>query len=82
MQALRTPDERFAGLPNFPCAPRRLDDLRGFEGLRIHHVDEDALVSEVTEGFRQWRTYANSRPDLPEGGLFQRGKPSSARTPA
>jgi len=29
----------------------------------------------VTEGFRQWRTYANSQPDMAIGKLFQRGNP-------
>ncbi len=39
---LRTPPDRFAGLPGFPFAERYLDDLRGFEGLRVHYVDEGA----------------------------------------
>jgi pimeloyl-ACP methyl ester carboxylesterase len=38
--ALRTPDERFAGLPGFPFAPHYLDDLPGYRGLRVHLVDE------------------------------------------
>ncbi len=38
--ALRTPDDRFAGLPGFPFAPRWLEDLRGFEWLRLHYLDE------------------------------------------
>lgn len=29
----------------------------------------------VTEGFRQWRAYSNSQPDLPVGRLLARGKP-------
>ena len=33
---MRTPDQRFAGLPGFPCAPRYLD----WRGLRAHYVDE------------------------------------------
>ena len=37
---LRTPDARFADLPGFPCAPRYLENLAGFEGLRAHYVDE------------------------------------------
>ncbi len=37
---LRTPDERFADLPGFPCAPRYLENLAGFEGLHAHYVDE------------------------------------------
>ena len=32
-------------------------------------------TGRVTEGFRQWRTYSNSQPDLPVGRLIQRGKP-------
>jgi pimeloyl-ACP methyl ester carboxylesterase len=39
---LRTPDERFAGLPDFPCAPHYVDDLRGYQGLRVHYLDESA----------------------------------------
>jgi pimeloyl-ACP methyl ester carboxylesterase len=38
--ALRTPDDRFEGLPGFPFAPRWLEGLRGFEGLRLHYLDE------------------------------------------
>lgn len=40
MKALRTPDERFQGLPDFPFEPHYVDDLRGFEGLRLHYLDE------------------------------------------
>jgi pimeloyl-ACP methyl ester carboxylesterase len=180
MEALRTPDERFAGLPGYPWAPHYLD----YKGLRVHYLDEgprDAAVTalclhgnpswsylyrhmipvftvaglrvvapdligfgrsdkpvepashsfdfhrgmlldfverldlknvmlvvqdwggifgltlplaaaprytrllvmntglptgEVTEGFRQWRAYSNSQPDLPVGKLIRRGKPS------
>lgn len=34
--AIRTPDERFEGLPEFPFAPR----WRQFEGLRLAYLDE------------------------------------------
>ena len=37
MNGLRTPDERFAGLPGFPFAPRYVE-LAG--GLRMHYLDE------------------------------------------
>ena len=37
MDALRTPDERFAGLPDYPFAPHYLDLP---DGLRMHYVDE------------------------------------------
>jgi haloalkane dehalogenase len=39
MEILRTPDNRFAALPGFPYAPRYIDDLPGFGGLRLHYVD-------------------------------------------
>jgi pimeloyl-ACP methyl ester carboxylesterase len=39
-RALRTPDERFAGLPDYGFAPHYLDDLDGYPGLRIHYLDE------------------------------------------
>jgi haloalkane dehalogenase len=38
--ALRTPDERFADLPGHRFAPHYLEDLRGYEGLRLHYLDE------------------------------------------
>ena len=40
IDALRTPDERFADLPDFPWAPRYIDDLPGYEGLRCAVIDE------------------------------------------
>jgi len=40
MKILRTPEERFAPLPFCPWAPRYVDDLRGYEGLRLHYLDE------------------------------------------
>ncbi|MEZ5945340.1 MAG: haloalkane dehalogenase [Hyphomonas sp.] len=40
IDAKRTPDERFAGLPGWPYAPHYVDDLPGYEGLRVHYVDE------------------------------------------
>jgi pimeloyl-ACP methyl ester carboxylesterase len=39
-KALRTPDERFADLPGYDFAPHYVDDLPGYEGLRVHYVDE------------------------------------------
>jgi pimeloyl-ACP methyl ester carboxylesterase len=44
MDALRTPDERFAGLPDWPYEPV----YRNFAGLRVHHVDEGPRDAEVT----------------------------------
>lgn len=40
IEALRTPDSRFAVLPAFPWTPRYVEDLPGFPGLRLHTVDE------------------------------------------
>ncbi|MEM7238414.1 MAG: haloalkane dehalogenase [Pseudomonadota bacterium] len=40
LDALRTPDEAFASLPDYPFAPNYVDDLVGFEGLRVHYLDE------------------------------------------
>ncbi len=38
MDVVRTPDEAFAGLPDYPFAPNWLDH----DGLRMHYVDEGA----------------------------------------
>ncbi len=38
MPNIRTPDERFAALPDFPFSPRYID----INGLRVHYVDEGA----------------------------------------
>jgi haloalkane dehalogenase len=38
--ALRTPEDRLAELPGYRFAPHYLEDLSGFEGLRLHYLDE------------------------------------------
>ena len=40
MQVLRTPDARFATLPAYAFAPHYLERLPGFDGLRMHYLDE------------------------------------------
>lgn len=40
-EVLRTPDERFLELPDFDYDSVYINDLKGFEGLRMHYVDED-----------------------------------------
>ena len=40
IEALRTADDRFAELPGYDFEPRYLDALPGFEGLRLHYLDE------------------------------------------
>ncbi len=42
IEFLRTPDERFQGLPGFDFQPHYLEGLRGYEGLRVHYLDERA----------------------------------------
>lgn len=43
MEILRTPDERFRGLPDWPFAPHHVDVPSGDGGaLRMHYVDEGA----------------------------------------
>lgn len=48
LDVLRTPDERFAQLPGYPYEPRYVDSLAGFEGLRLHYVDEGDAAAPVT----------------------------------
>jgi pimeloyl-ACP methyl ester carboxylesterase len=40
IDALRTPDERFSNLPGYAFEPHYIDDLAGYEGLRLHYLDE------------------------------------------
>nr|WP_325252762.1 haloalkane dehalogenase [Amylibacter sp.] len=40
MDSLRTPDQHFTDLPDWPYAPRYIDTLTGYDGLRVHYVDE------------------------------------------
>jgi len=40
IEARRTPDDRFADLPGYDFTPHYVDDLPGYEGLRVHYVDE------------------------------------------
>ena len=47
IQAVRTDDSRFDGLPNWPYRPSYVDDLEGYEGLRMHFVDKGPTGSEV-----------------------------------
>ncbi len=36
---LRTPDDRFREMPRFPYDPIYVENLKGYEGLRLHYVD-------------------------------------------
>jgi pimeloyl-ACP methyl ester carboxylesterase len=46
MDVVRTPDERFERLDGFPFEPRYVDDLPGFDGLRMATVDEGPANSD------------------------------------
>lgn len=48
MATLRTPDERFADLPDFAFTPRHIEGVAGFEGIRIHYLDEGPREAEHT----------------------------------
>ncbi len=41
IEALRTPDARFANLPGYDFAPHYIEGLAGYEGLRVHYLDEN-----------------------------------------
>ena len=48
MKTVRTPDERFKTLPDFPYQPNYIDDLPGYESLRVHYVNEGPRDVEHT----------------------------------
>ena len=66
MDAVRTPDENFAGLPDFPWEPK----YREWEGLRMAHLDEgdgDPIV--LFHGEPTWSfLYRKVIPPLLEAG--------------
>ena len=45
---LRTPDDRFATLPGYPFAPHYTSDLQGYQGLRVHYIDEGPRDADRT----------------------------------
>jgi haloalkane dehalogenase len=47
MEILRTPDQRFADLPGFGHAAHYIDTLPGYQGLRMHYLDEGGRDAEV-----------------------------------
>ena len=46
--ALRTPEERFAGLPGYPWPAQYLSDLPALGGLRMHYLDEGPPLAPIT----------------------------------
>ncbi len=74
MDVLRTPDERFDGLPDFPFAPRYVEVDSGDGGkVRMHYLDEgpsDAQVVLLLHGEPSWSyLYRKMIPVLVDAGL-------------
>ncbi|MCH9651056.1 MAG: alpha/beta fold hydrolase [Deltaproteobacteria bacterium] len=46
-EILRTPENFFSDLPDFPFEPHYLEDLPGFDGLRMHYLDEGPRDAET-----------------------------------
>lgn len=46
--AVRTPEGRFANLPDYPWAPNYLSDLPALAGLRLHYLDEGPRDAPLT----------------------------------
>ena len=74
MESLRTPDERFAGLPGYPFAPHYAEVPDGEGGrLRVHYVDEgpsDGRVVLLLHGEPSWSyLYRTMIPVLTAAGF-------------
>ncbi len=72
IEALRTDDSAFADLPGWPYEPRYVEDLAGYEGLRMHYVDEgpaDVPVMLCLHGEPTWAyVYRRMIPVFLEAG--------------
>ncbi|MCB0918073.1 MAG: alpha/beta fold hydrolase [Actinobacteria bacterium] len=72
VEFVRTPDDRFADLPDFGYQPHYLEDLPDFEGLRLAYIDEgprDAPVALCLHGEPSWSyLYRKMIPVLLEHG--------------
>jgi len=74
---LRTPDDAFQNLPGYSFTPHYLDDLPGYEGLRMHYLDEgggrgaaDAPVFLCLHGEPSWSyLYRKMLPVFVEAGF-------------
>ncbi|WP_148613396.1 haloalkane dehalogenase [Nocardioides rubriscoriae] len=71
---LRTPDDRFVDLPDFPFAPHYVEVAAdGVPGLRMHHLDEgpaDGPVVLLLHGQPTWSyLYRHVVPVLVDAGL-------------
>ncbi len=48
IKAVRTPDAAFENLPGYDFAPHYVENLKGYEGLRMHYLDEGPKDAEHT----------------------------------
>ena len=48
MEVLRTPDERFSSLVDFPFTPHYISNLKNYNSLRLHYIDEGSRASNYT----------------------------------
>ena len=74
MEVLRTPDERFAGLPGFPFEPHYLNiETKGGTPLRMHYLDEGPREGKpivMLHGQPSWSyLYRQMVPGLTEAGF-------------
>ncbi|MEO7393244.1 MAG: tRNA adenosine(34) deaminase TadA [Ramlibacter sp.] len=46
--AVRTPEDRFAGSPGYPWEPHYIADLPALDGLRMHYLDEGLEEAPLT----------------------------------
>jgi tRNA(adenine34) deaminase len=46
--ALRTPDDAFSNLPDYPWQANYVNDLPSLNGLRMHYLDEGHLIYDIT----------------------------------
>ena len=47
--AIRTPDNAFNGLPNYPWPPNYISDLLALGGLRLHYLDEGKAAARTDQ---------------------------------
>ncbi|MBY8988412.1 MAG: haloalkane dehalogenase, partial [Candidatus Lokiarchaeota archaeon] len=48
IEALKTPEERFDTISNFPYKPLYIEALSGYENLRMHYINEGPKEAKFT----------------------------------